>query len=98
MKPLLLVELPKELPPLVWWSSDSYIVGASARLDDPEPINFAKALSRYAARHDEVLAFETHQEARVWAERYTGPNWLEIRASLARIESTPPNDLALAAE
>ncbi|TCM51068.1 hypothetical protein C8J36_11075 [Rhizobium sp. PP-F2F-G48] len=98
MKPLLIVELPRQRPPLVWWSSDSYIVGASARLDDPARIDFDEALSRYAARHDEVLVFETYREARAWAERYTGPNWLEIRASLVRIENFPPNDLGLVAE
>lgn len=98
MTPILIVALPKEQAPLVWWSSTAYVIGASARFDDPAPIGFKEAFARYAERHDEAHWFESHDAARTWAASYTGSNWLELRAMIARTGMRPPNDLVVGAD
>lgn len=52
MTAILIVALPKEQSPLVWWSSRDYVIGASSRFDDLVPIGFDEAFRRYADRHD----------------------------------------------
>ena len=56
---------------------------------------FDEACRRYSELHGQAHFFESQPEAEAWAETYTGPGWLEVRAAVARAPSQPPKDLAL---
>lgn len=95
MTPLLIVALPYDQAPIVWWASDVYVVAAVARLDEGS-LPFDEACRRYAELHGQAHFFESQDAAQAWAETYTGPNWLEVRAAVARAPLHPPKDLAFA--
>ena len=96
MTPLLIVAIPDEQAPIVWWASDAYVVAATARLDEGADLPFDEACRRYSELHGQAHFFESQAAAVAWAETYTGQNWLEVRAEIARAPAVPPNDLALA--
>ena len=90
MKPILIVAVPHGQPPIVWWSSDDYVVAATARLDEDRGLGFHEAWTRYRDFHGDAWWFETHAAAREWAESYVGPHWLEVRAEIVQVEKHPP--------
>jgi hypothetical protein len=94
MTPLLIIALPDSQAPIVWWASDTYVVAAVTRLEE-STVPFDEACQRYADLHGEAHFFESQEKAQAWADTYTGPNWLEVRAAVARAPSQPPKDLGL---
>ncbi|NDV89165.1 hypothetical protein GTW51_21075 [Aurantimonas aggregata] len=93
MTPLLIVALPDDQAPNVWWASDHYVISATSRLH--ETLAFDEACRRYAELHGEAHFFETQAAALAWADGYLGPRFLEVRAEIARAPRTPPPDFVL---